>query len=483
MQTNSKAAASALASVNARSLAAAPTDPLPDSSDGIAVRAALLHAGLPNATISKMFKYHPWYRNWDVDTKLHHSLKLWLQELGPEGLDAQLLRFPYMLTRTPQDMRDLCLWLLSLGIDADKALRRTPMLASYQLHTLQGKVDAFHAYNLPGLVPFVLRHPQALASSPDIVFQLYSAVAEILDVDPASTDAAIFLNSGKSRAFVQITAAEMKNRMSFFWHCFAANPATVRQALKYCVFNLEPGIMEERAQFLKKMLGLSTAELNKLLKTPQLLNHMSDNLQAHLKSFYELGFSQAHMKAMCLTQPSLLLLDMTSTANVETWSFLTAILKMSVSGLAARPGVFTFSLANRLGPRHAFIVRLLTSGAMCQHMYNAVQPLIYGRQTDADFVETLARHLKTDPGGYTIGFKQLWHERWEYLRQQDDIAITDIGAHQSLLIASVEGVLKPRLVVLRGLAAHQTDFCLIDHLTAAATMSNEDFAGVYDLRS
>ena len=484
MQTNSKAAASAHAAVNARSLAAVSTDPLPDSSDGIAVRAALLHAGLPNSTISKMFKFYPSYRNWDVASKLHHSLKLWLQELGPEGLDAQLLRFPYMLTRTPQEMRDLRLWFLSLGLDADKALRRTPMLATYRLQSLQAKLNAFHAYNLPGLVSFVLRHPQALERSPDIVYELYSALAELLDVDPASTDAADLLNPGRSqRMFNGITAADIKNRMAFLRQCFAASHATVRQALKYCVFLLEPRTMEDRAQFLKKMLDLSNAELNKLLKVPHLLNYTSDHLQAHLESFYGLGFSQAHMKAMCLTRPHLLLLDMTSTVNVEKWSFLTAILKMSVSGLTARPSVLTFSLANKLGPRHAFIVQLLTSGAMCQHNYHAVHPLIYGSQTDAGFAELTAKRLKTDPGEYTVTFKQQWQERWEFLRQQVDIAIADIGAHQSVLIASVEDVLKPRLAVLRSLAAQQAEFCLVDHLTAAATMSNAEFAAAYGLRS
>ena len=485
LQTNSKAAASAHAAVNERSLAAASTAPPPDSSDGAAVRAALLYAGLPNSTISKMFKRYPSYHNWDVDSKLHHSLKLWLQELGPEGLDAQLLRFPFMLTRTPQEMQDLRLWLLSLGLDADKALRRSPKLATYRLQSLQAKLDAFHAYNLPGLVSFVLRHPQALERSPDSVYELYSALAELLDVDPASTDAADFLNSGRSQRMLNgITAADIKKRMAFFRQCFAANHATVRQALKYCVFLLEPRTMEERAQFLKKMLDLSNAELNKLLKKPQVLNHTSDNLQAHLESFYGLGFSQAHMKAMCLTQPEVLLLDMTSKTNVEKWSFLTVILKLSISELAARPYVFTCSLANKLGPRHAFIVqKLMTTGAMCQHKYSAVHRLIYGMQTDAVFVDTLAKRLKTAPGEYTITFKQRWQKRWEFLRQQNDIAVADIGAHQTVLIASVKDVLKPRFAVLRCLAAQQTDLRLVDHLTAAATMSNAEFADAYDLCS
>ena len=316
------------------------------------------------------------------------------------------------------------------------------------------------------------------------MFEVYSAVAEVLDVDPASADVANLLNSGTSqRMFHHITAAEMKNRITFFRQSFAANHATVRQALKFCVFLLEPGTMEERAQFLKKILDLSKAELNKLLKGPQLLNYSSDNLQAHLESFYGLGFSQGHMKAMCLTQPILLLLDMTSSTNRKKWSFLTVILKMSISELAATPGVLGFSLANKLGPRHAFTLQLLTSGAMCQLKYSALYPLIYGRQTDADFVKKLARRLKEDPGEYTITYKRQWQERWEFLRQQNDIAIADIGAHQAVLIAPVENVLKPRLAVLRSLAAQQTDFCLVDHLTSAATMSNEDFADAYDLRS
>ena len=200
MQTNSKAAASAHVAFNARSLAAASTDPPPDSSDGAAVRAALLHAGFPNNTVSRMFKHYSSYRSWDVDTKLHHSLELWLQELGSEELAAQLLRFPHMLRRTPQEMRDLRLWLLSLGIDADRALRENSRLTIYRLQGLQGKVDAFRADNLPGLVLFVLRHPQALMRNPDNVFELYSAVAEMLDVDPASIYRRIRLSAFKHKS-------------------------------------------------------------------------------------------------------------------------------------------------------------------------------------------------------------------------------------------------------------------------------------------
>ena len=440
----------------------------------------MLQAGLPNSTISKMFKHYPPYRSWDVDTKLHRSLKLWLQELGPEGLAAHLLRFPRTLTRTPREMRDLRLWLLSLGLDADKALRKYPWLMKYRLQSLQGKMDAFHAYNLPGLVSFVLCHPQALERRPDTVFELYSTLAELLNVDPASADVADLGTS--QRMLYLILAAELKSRMSFFRQSFAAKHATVRQALKFCVFLLEPGTMKEQAQFLEKMLDLSNAELNKLLKRPQLLNYTSDNLQAHLESFHGLGFSQAHVKAMCLTQPNLLLWNMTSTANVEKWSFLTAILKMSISELAARPTVLCSSLANKFGPRHAFIVQLLTSGSIREQEYRAVQPLIYGSQSDAVFATILAKRLKkTKPIEYTSTFKQQWQVCWEFLRHQHDITIEDIAAHTTVLIAPVEDVLKPCLAVLRSLAARQADFCLADHLTAVATLSNDKFYAIYDL--
>ena len=60
-----------------------------------------------------------------------------------------------MLTRTPQELQDLRLWLLSLGVDVDKALRKNPQLVMHRLQGLQDKVGAFHAYNLPGLMSFV----------------------------------------------------------------------------------------------------------------------------------------------------------------------------------------------------------------------------------------------------------------------------------------------------------------------------------------
>ena len=308
-------------------------------------------------------------------------------------------------------------------------------------------------------------------------------MTELLDVDSASTEAAELVNpTSGQRMFCNTTSAEMKTRMSFFRQCFAANHATMQQALKYCVFLLDTSTMEERAQFLKTMLGLSNAESNTLLKRPQLLNYASDNLQAHLDSFYALGFSQAHLKAMCLTRPGLLALDMTSDANCEKRSFLTVILKISISKLAASPSILNVSLADKLGPRHAYITQLLACGAMCEQEYRAVQLLIYGPLSDAKFVTMLAKRLNnTNPIEYTSTFKQQWQVCWEFLRRQHDITIEDVGAHQTVLIASVEDVLKPRLAVLRSLAAQQANFCLADHLTAVTSLSNDRFYAVYDL--
>ena len=101
---------------------------------------------------------------------------------------------------------------------------------------------------------------------------------------------------------------------------------------------------------------------------------------------------------------------------------------------------------------------------------------------DAKFATKLAERLsKTGSTEYTSTFKQQWQVRWELLRHQHDITVEDIGAHKTVLIASVEDVLKPRLAVLQSLVAQQADFCLADHLTAVASLSNDKFCAIYDL--
>ena len=188
------------------------------------------------------------------------------------------------------------------------------------------------------------------------------------------------------------------------------------------------------------------------------------------------------MKAMCLSQPTLLAYDLTSQVNREKWTFLTGILHLGINELVSKPIVLSYSLGNRLGPRHAFAVQLNAGSTIDGQLNSASISLILSSRNDALFVEKISRHCMSGPPAvqYTAAFKAQWQERYKYLRQQRDITIEDIGAHQSILIASVENVLKPRLAVLRSLAAQQADFCLVDHLTAAVTMNNNEFAAAYD---
>ena len=345
-----------------------------------------------------------------METKLRPVLQAWLHELGPKQFAAQLLQLPHMLRRTPQEVQELRLWLLSLGIaDTDTAVRQNPVLLKQQLQRLQQNMKALRTYALPGLVQLAICHPAALTYRPQHLYEVYTTMAEIIDADPASSEVADLMGTKSSTRPFQIRAEDLKARASAFCQSFAADHATVQKALKRGVFSCEPATVQQRAELLKQLLSLKDAELKKLLKQPMLLTMATETLHTHLTSYYALGFTQADIKAMCLAQPTLLLLDMTSEINREKWAFLTGILQLSTSEVAAAPVNLTRSLMNVLGPRHAFVVHLTVSGVMGDRACIAVRSLITSTQNDAGFAKLLSRRIKTSSLEYTASFKAQWH--------------------------------------------------------------------------
>jgi len=56
--------------------------------------------------------------------------------------------------------------------------------------------------------------------------------------------------------------------------------------------------------------------------------------------------------------------------------------------------------------------------------------------------------------------------------------VETIAAHQDLLLASLPDRLAPRWQLLSSIASERADFKAQDHLTALATLSDQDFAQV-----
>jgi len=57
--------------------------------------------------------------------------------------------------------------------------------------------------------------------------------------------------------------------------------------------------------------------------------------------------------------------------------------------------------------------------------------------------------------------------------------VETIAAHQDLLLASLPDRLAPRWQLLSSIASERADFKAQDHLTALATLSDQDFAQVF----
>ncbi len=59
------------------------------------------------------------------------------------------------------------------------------------------------------------------------------------------------------------------------------------------------------------------------------------------------------------------------------------------------------------------------------------------------------------------------------------LSVETIAAHQNLLLTSLPDRLAPRWQLLSRIASEQADFKAEDHLTALATLSDQDFAQAF----
>ncbi len=80
---------------------------------------------------------------------------------------------------------------------------------------------------------------------------------------------------------------------------------------------------------------------------------------------------------------------------------------------------------------------------------------------------------------FDSAFVDHWKERWVFLRQHMRLSIETIAAHQDLLLTSLPDRLAPRWRLLSSIASKQAAFKAEDHLTALATLSDQDFAEAF----
>ena len=187
-----------------------------------------------------------------------------------------------------------------------------------------------------------------------------------------------------------------------------------------------------------------------------------------------LGFSQNQVWAMCTQQPSLLGRKWTSDTCVEKLQFLTCLLGLTLDDIAARPHLLTYSVSSFLGPRVWF---LYETGAI-----DAPNNLVTSdfssslKKSKAVFNERVSASTAFPSKNFDAAFIDHWKHRWEFLRQHMNLSAETIAAHQDLLLASLAGRLAPRWQLLSRIASEQAAFKAEDHITALATLSDQDFS-------
>ncbi len=107
--------------------------------------------------------------------------------------------------------------------------------------------------------------------------------------------------------------------------------------------------------------------------------------------------------------------------------------------------------------------------------FSAVHELVsslYSR-TDASFRATYSPPESSALGVYDLHFQKQWQKRWHYLRVDQQLSIQDIGRHAAVLQTDLD-TLAARWAVLTSIGSSVASFRPVDHLTALATMGEEE---------
>ena len=445
-----------------------------------AVRAELRQAGLADQAINYLFERYPAYSGWDVEKKMRPAIQTWQNELGAKGFSAKCAYWPFLLRHMPEAIQQLRQWLASLGVvDIDKVLHSNPGLFNCRLSNLQANLVDLQARNVPHLLHIIKQNPVILCQSPERVQSACAAAIEALDMDVLSTETADFLCAA-GRYLFGSSAPVMLKRYSLFCKNFSLTKSGTKLAFTPGIFAMTEDTVQQNADTLRHRLCLSDAEIRTIVsRIPAILSHSRDTVLKHIDVFVSLGFTVSQVKAMSLLQPTVLYHDFTSVQMTEKWKFLTRILSCDLDTLAACPRMLMCSVHNVLGPRHAFVLQLVCDGVL---MPGASKKWLHTRCSMSEvrmqqaFARVSTRHYDDD-------FKKQWRHRWLYLteKQQQGFSIEDIAPHEMMLLASVKDTLGPRLSFLRALAAQQSNVSLTDSLTAVATLTDEEFAGAFDL--
>ena len=445
-----------------------------------AVQAEFAKAGISAEATLNILKQYKTYLNWDIETKLRPALQLWLQELGSKQLSDQLQKTKPLLLCKPEECNEVYSWLVSKGVNAARVQQKAPRVMTREIRAVQSTFEALkHAASFSDaqMCALLHKHPVALASGPKRVLRLLQAVSTMLGMPTPSESFRQIIIGAHPRLFLQ-SPAMLHQRVVFFCRMYAIRANVARAALIQGAFGTPESVMQARAATLQEQLGWDNEQLKqKLSAQPNILNLDPSTIARNVQAMQGAGFSLTQVWAMCTQHPALLGSKWTSDTSVEKLQFLTCLLGLSLDDIAARPHLLTYSVSGFLGPHVWFLYQtgaiqapntVMTSGL---YAYITYSKALFSKKNGA---------LSVFSGMvFDSAFVDHWKQRWEFLRHHMKLSIETISAHQDLLLTSLPDRLAPRWQLLSRLASEQAAFKAEEHLTALATLSDQDFAQAF----
>lgn len=442
------------------------------------VRTEFIKEGIPDEVVTKALKSYPFYLRWPVQTKLRPALQLWLKHLGSQQLSARLDKNPKLLLRIPEECKDVYLYLVAKGVDAERIQQRFPQVMARPLSKVQSTVQFIQQQlrlkdeQLPA---YFDRHYMSLQYTPVRVARTLQAVAELLAVPVASHEVQEVLMACHYKLF-RATPDVLHHRVSFFCQEFQGGQRVAKTALKQSVYLLSVDLIRSRAAELKTMLDWTEDELHRHVSNcPMILSYKPSTVVSNIQKLQTHNFSSPQALEICTSLPSLTGYDWSSLLNVEKLQYLTIVLQVSLGKLASKSRLLGSSLEYRIGPRSEFLYRSKALSPDTPLVSSRLSSWIE-KGSDAAFAARFNKPSFSPPLMYDVDFKQHWLQRWTFMRQEMRLSIADISACRSLLYVSLPNTLAPRWRYLTLLEAAQAGFKATDHLTALATLSDEHFA-------
>ena len=442
-----------------------------------AVQAEFAEAGISAEATQNILKQYKPYLNWDVETKLRPALQLWLQELGTKQLSQQLHTVRRLLVCSPKEQTEVYSWLVSKGVNAARVQQKAPRVMTRELRAVQATFEALQqaaAFSDAHMCLLLHKHCVALTFRPERVLETLQAVSKMLDMPMTSDSFREMLLAASNRLFL-MSPDTLHQRVAFFCQMYATGTHVARIAFTSGVFVTPEPVMQSRAAKLQEQLGWDIEQLKqKLSAYPNILNSEPSTLARNVQDMQGLGFSQNQVWAMCTQQPSFLGRKWTSDTCVEKLQFLTCLLGLTLDDIAARPHLLACSVSRLLGPRVWFLYETGAIDAPNTLMTSDFSGSL--NTSKAVFNKRVSASTASPSKTFDSAFIDHWRQRWEYLRQHMNLSVETIAAHQDLLLASLAGRLAPRWQLLSRIASEQAAFKAEDHLTALATLSDQDFS-------